>query len=117
MAVSRDEAPEEVPEGAAVFPIIPEELGISPLLLTTLHAVVFLSGSDDEVVHPVAAEEVLDQMGQCLGRLKGEARARVQEDLTTLTAYAAQEKWPRELVGLFRSFLDQFGAEEIDEES
>jgi hypothetical protein len=117
MALSRDEPPEEVPEGAAVFPVIPEELGISPLLLATLHAVVFLSGSDDEVVHPTAAEEVLDQIGQCLGRLKGDALARVKEDLTTLTAFAAQEKWPRELVSLFRSFLTEFGVEENTEAS
>lgn len=118
MSPPRDEPPEEVPEGAAVFPIIPEELGIAPLLLATLHSVVFLSGSDDEVIHPVAAEEVLDQIVQCLGRLQGEARARLQEDLTTLAAYAAQEKWPRELTTLFRSFLTEFGSPaEDDEES
>jgi hypothetical protein len=117
MAAPRDEPPEEVPEGAAVFPMIPEELGISPLLLATLHAVVFVSGSDDDVMHPVAAEEVLDQIGQCLGRLKGAALARVKEDLTTLAAYAAQEKWPQELVALFRSFLEEFGVSEGDEES
>jgi len=107
---------EEVPDGSAVFPVVPPELGVDPLLLAVLHATVFLSGSDDEVVHPVAAEEVLDQIGQCLGRLDGERRARVQEDLRTLAAYARQEEWPRELTALFRSFLDEFAAEEADDE-
>lgn len=110
------ELEEEVPEGAAVFPVIPPELGISPLLLATLHAVVFLSGSDDEVMHPVAAEEVLDQIGQCLGRLRGPALDRIKEDLTTLAAYASHEQWPRELVALFRSFLDEFGVEETEDD-
>ena len=49
----------EVPEGAAVFPEIPPELGVHPLLLAVLHAVVFLSGSDDVLVNPAAAEESL----------------------------------------------------------
>ena len=35
---------DEVPEGAAVFPTIPAELGVHPLLLAVLHAVVFLEG-------------------------------------------------------------------------
>ena len=39
----------EVPEGAAVFPPIPAELGVNPLLLATLHAAVFLSGSSEDV--------------------------------------------------------------------
>ena len=50
-----DEADDEVPEGAAVFPTIPAELGVDPLLLAVLHATVFLAGSDEAVVHPAAA--------------------------------------------------------------
>ena len=37
------ERADEVPEGAAVFPEIPAELGVHPLLLAVLHAVVFLA--------------------------------------------------------------------------
>lgn len=108
--------PEDIPEGSAVFPIVPPELGIDPLLLAVLHATVFLSGSDDDVVHPVAAEEVLDQLGQCLSRLQGDQLRRVKEDLVSLAAYARQEQWPRELTALFRSFLDEFAVEEHDDE-
>ena len=36
------EMDEDVPEGAAVFPLIPAELNIHPLLLAMLHCVVFL---------------------------------------------------------------------------
>jgi hypothetical protein len=112
----RPSEPEEIPEGSAVFPVVPEELGIDPLLLAVLHATVFLSGSDDEVVHPLAAEEILDQIGQCLGRLEGDRLQRVQEDLASLAAYARQEGCPAELTGLFRSFLEEFDVEEQGDE-
>jgi hypothetical protein len=99
----------EVPEGAAVFPLIPPELGVQPLLLAVLHATVFLSGSDDEVVHPGAAEEALEYMAGYLQRLQGPALARVREDLACLTAFARQEKWPKQLVRVLQSFLDDYG--------
>ena len=52
-----DEAGAAVPEGAAVFPLIPPELGVNPLLLAVLHAIVFLDGSAKEIIEPSAAEE------------------------------------------------------------
>ena len=51
MAEPTDEA-DEVPDGAAVFPLIPAELGVHPLLLAVLHAYVFLDGSDDDGRQP-----------------------------------------------------------------
>jgi len=101
--------PEEVPDGAAVFPLIPEELGVHPLLLATLHAVVFLDGSAAEVVHPAAAEEALQYLVTYFGRLQGAELERVREDVETLLAYARQEKWPKEEVEFLRGFLADFG--------
>ena len=43
--------PKAVPEGAAVFPLIPLEVDVHPLLLAALHAVVFLEGSEEGIVH------------------------------------------------------------------
>ena len=53
---------DEVPDGAAVFPEIPAELGVHPLLLAVLHAFVFLDGSDDGVVNPAAADEAMEYL-------------------------------------------------------
>ena len=53
------DADDQVPEGAAVFPLIPAELGINPLLLAVVHATVFLAGSDEEVVDATAADEAV----------------------------------------------------------
>ena len=54
-----DDVEREVPEGAALLPLIPPELHVHPLLLALLHAVVFLEGSDPAVVQPDAADEAL----------------------------------------------------------
>src|SRR5258708_28153343 len=93
-----DEAEAEVPEGAAVFPLIPAELGVHPLLLAVLHAVVFLDGSSDEIVDPDAASEALEYLVGYLQRLDGADLRRVQEDLQVLAALASQEDWPKPMV-------------------
>src|SRR4051794_17591507 len=102
-------APQEVPDGAAVFPLIPAELGVHPLLLAVLHAVVFLDGSDDTVVHDTAAEEALQYFSTYLQRLEGAELKRVREDMETLLEFGRQEKWPREELQFLGSFLDDYG--------
>jgi hypothetical protein len=115
------DAAEEVPEGAAVFPLIPAELGVNPLLLAVLHAAVFLSGSTEDVVHPAAADEAFDLMAGYLRRLRGDQLRRAREDVDCLVRYARQEKWPRELVHALKVILEACGVgegetEEEDEE-
>jgi hypothetical protein len=105
---------EWVPKGAAVMPEIPAELGVHPLLLAVLHAVVFLDGSADEVVNADAAAEALEYMAAYLQRLSGPELRRLQEDLDTLAAFARAEGWPREQVRFFKDFAKSFG---IGEES
>ncbi len=107
-----NEAPNEVPdvpEGAAVLPLIPVELGVHPLLLATLHAVVFFDGSSDDVVHDSAADEALQYLATYLQRLRGPELKRIQEDMECLLAFAKQEKWPQEEVEFFKNFLRDFG--------
>lgn len=109
----------EVPEGAAVFPEIPAELGVNPLLLGVLHATVFLAGSDEEVIAPAAADEAIQYLQRYLQRLQGEALKRVQEDLEVLIAHGREEKWPKQLVRFLREFLETYevGSEESEEEA
>lgn len=103
------DAEPEVPEGAAVFPLIPAELGIHPLLLAVLHAVVFLHGSEESIVHPAAAEEAMGYLGGYLQRLDGADLRRVREDLQTLETFARQEKWGKGEVQFLKRFLSDFG--------
>jgi hypothetical protein len=104
--------PEQVPEGAAVFPSIPQELGVNPLLLAVLHATVFLAGSDEQIVQPDAAEEAVGAIARYLQRLDGELLRGVKEDMTCLVIYARQQKWPRSMVQALKTFLADLGVEE-----
>ena len=99
----------QVPEGAAVFPLIPEELGVHPLLLAVLHAVVFLEGSDEAVVHPDAATEALEYLAGYLQRLIAEELRRAREDMATLVSFAQKEKWPKQTTRFLKDFLESFG--------
>jgi hypothetical protein len=99
----------EVPDGAAVFPLVPPELGVHPLLLAVLHAYVFLEGSNDDVVDPDSALEAMEYMASYLQRLTGPDLSRVREDLQTLIGFAKHEKWPRQQVRFLQDFLKDNG--------
>jgi hypothetical protein len=99
----------EVPEGAAVFPLIPPELGVNPLLLAALHAIVFLVGSSEDVVEPAAGEEALQYLITYLQRLSGKQLDRVKEDMATLLAFAKQDGWDKQDTHFLKTFLAEFG--------
>jgi hypothetical protein len=113
MAIPLNPDPEptgpEVPEGAAVFPLIPEELGIHPLLLAVIHAVVFFDGSDVEVLNDAAANEALNYFATYLQRLQGADLRRIHEDMECLIAFGKQEGWPKEEMQFLEEFLAEFG--------
>src|SRR3954454_19372816 len=93
-----DAKPEETPDGAAVFPLIPAELGVDPLLLAALHAYVFLEGSEAAVLNATVAEEAMNYLVTYLQRLSGDELRRVREDMATLVGFARSEKWPKQQV-------------------
>jgi len=101
--------PPESPDGASVFPLIPGELGVHPLLLAVLHAYVFLEGSDAAVVNPAAAEEAMNYLATYLQRLGGADLRRAREDVQTLAGFAKSEKWPKQQVRFLQEFLKDNG--------
>lgn len=108
-----EEAEGDVPEGAAVLPTIPPELGVHPLLLAVLHAVVFLDGSDEDVIDQGAAGEALEYLAGYLQRLQGADLRRAREDMSALAVYARQEGWPKQTARFFKDFLDEFGVGDV----
>jgi hypothetical protein len=114
--MSDEPEPAEVPDGAAVFPEIPAELGVHPLLLAVLQATVFLAGSTEDIVDGEAADEAVQRMAYYLQRLEGEHLARMREDIACLVAFARQAKWPRELIRFLKSFLSDYGIGEGGED-
>jgi hypothetical protein len=105
----------EVPDGAAVFPLIPPELNVDPLLLAAVHATVFLAGSDAQIVHPAAADEAVQAIAGYFQRLEGPALTRVQEDMSCLVEHARQDKWPKQLLHALKTLLSDLGAEKGEE--
>jgi hypothetical protein len=105
----------QVPEGAAVFPLIPPEIGVNPLLLAVVHATVFLAGSDDEVVDPAAADEAVGFLAGYLKRLTPEQLRAVREDMDCLARYARQQQWPKQLVRAVQNFLADYSLGEEEE--
>src|SRR6059058_2583206 len=104
-----DEAGGAVPEGAAVFPLIPPELGVNPLLLGVLHGIVFLDGSDEEIIDAAAADEARQFMAGYLQRLRGPLLQQVREDMQCLANYARQAQWPKQQLDFLKEFLDDYG--------
>jgi hypothetical protein len=100
---------EESPDGAAVFPMIPPELGVHPLLLAVLHAYVFLEGSEATVLNGTVAEEAMEYLVSYLQRLTGPDLQRAREDFATLAAFAKGEKWPKQQVRFLQDFLKENG--------
>jgi hypothetical protein len=109
MSADLSDSADEVPDGAAVFPEIPAELGVHPLLLAVLHVYVFLDGSDAAVVNPEASSEAMEFVALYLQRLKGAELQRAKEDLDTLVGYAKEQKWPKQYVTFLKSFLSDNG--------
>ena len=100
---------DKVPDGAAVFPEIPEELGVHPLLLAVLHAYVFLEGSEEAVLNGAVAEEAMEYIVGYLQRLQGADLRRVKEDIATLVAFAKGDDWPKQQVYFLHDFLRENG--------
>lgn len=99
----------DVPEGAAVFPMIPAELGLHPLLLAVLHAVVFFDGSSEDVVNDAAADESLQYIATYVQRLSGPELKRVRDDMERLLEYAIEQNWPEEELQFLKAFLADYG--------
>ena len=109
MADDLSDSADEVPDGAAVFPEIPTELGVHPLLLAVLHAYVFLDGSAAAVVSLEASSEAMEYLALYLQRLSGNDLRRAREDLDTLVGYAKEQKWPKQYVAFLKTFLADNG--------
>jgi hypothetical protein len=107
--VESEEPPldEEVPDGAAVLPLIPPELGVHPLLLAVLHAYVFLEGTDEVLLNGAVAGEAMEYLMTYLQRMTGAELKRAKEDLAALASYAKSEKWPKQQVRFLQEFLSE----------
>ncbi|MGE3806031.1 MAG: hypothetical protein AB7K24_15280 [Gemmataceae bacterium] len=99
------------PQGACVFQHIPDSVDADPLLLATIHALVFLQGSSADVVEPESADDAVGEMLGYLKRLKGKELDRLKAGLKNLSQFARQQKWKPDQIALFDEFIDVLGIE------
>jgi hypothetical protein len=104
--------PEEVPEGAAVVPLIPESTGVNPLFLAVFHALIFLEGSSEEILDSTAAEEAAQYLATYMQRLSGDEVRKLKEDLKKLLDHARRNRWTPDQQKLIQDFLVHYGIKE-----
>lgn len=102
------------------LPLIPAELGIDPVLLALLQCAAFLDLSDEAVVEPGAATEVLEHVGLYIQRLAPDELSDLMDQLTVLHEHGVKSGWAPELLELVDDFLyscgvDDEAAEDADE--
>ena len=98
-----------VPKSAVVMPVIPEHLGIDPLLAAALHAEAFLNLSGDDAVDPDWAVEALEHMAYYLHRLSAEQLRIIQEQLDKIAKWGAEQGWSEDLISNVKNFLVEAG--------
>lgn len=107
--MAKQSDPEEVPEGAAVVPLIPENVGVSPLFLAVFHALVFLEGSSDEILDSAAADEAAQYLATYLQRMSGDELHKLNQDLKRLEDHARRQRWTPDQQKLIQDFLEHYG--------
>ena len=98
-------------EGIALFPEIPEELGIDPLLECLLSMVVFITASDENLVDPKAADEAFAHLQVVLSKLDNKRIARMSEELEVVAGWVKDQGLGLEAVEFIETFLDEMGVD------
>lgn len=113
-----EEQTEASEEGIDAFlPVIPEELGIDPVLLGLLHTAAFLDLADDDSVDPEFAGDVLEHVGLYIQRLGPERASEIEAQLEKLGKHAADSGWPPHLREFVSDFLYNCGIGDEEDSS
>jgi len=112
----QDDPPDGGERASALLPVVPEELGVDPLLLALMRSACFLDLSADEAVNAELAGEVLEHVGMYIQRLSDERLDAIQDQLQTLEAYGIEQGWGADQVEFVRDFLYNCGLGEDEEE-
>lgn len=99
-----DEA--EVPEGVALLPEVPDSLGLHPFSLAILDTVVFLTGTDEELMHQGAADEMFGRLVEHLQKLSETDKNRFHADLKKLGEHGRAEGWDADAIGFINEMAN-----------
>ena len=96
-----------VRKDAFVMPVLPESLGIDPVVAAVLHLAAFVELSGSETVFdPEGATEVANEARRYLTRLPPERLASVRDQIERVAEHAKKQKWGRGPVAYFSWFAE-----------
>lgn len=98
------------------MPLVPETLGVDPLLLGLLHLAALIDFSDDETVEGDAANDALERLEVYVQRLPTERLEEIQADLDRIEEHGAEHGWAEEMTDFVRDFLYNCGLGEDEDE-
>jgi hypothetical protein len=103
-------------EEGFLMPVVPDELGIDPMLLALLHAAAFLDLAGDDSVDEEDAGDVLEHIGLYVQRLPPERLDDITAQLERLERHGKQNGWPGALTEFVADFLYNCGSGDDEED-
>ncbi|MBN2195688.1 MAG: hypothetical protein JW751_22900 [Polyangiaceae bacterium] len=100
-----------------VMPVVPDSLGVSPLLLALLHVASLLDFADDETVEADAANGALEHVELYVQRLTTAQLEAIQADLDRIEEFGAEHGWPEEVTDFVADFLYNCGLGDEEDDS
>lgn len=79
---------DRVDKGGFALPPFPRDIGLDPVLASLLHCATFLEFSDDDVVDPDSAVEVMEQVAAYLSTIDEPAKTSLPDQLARASRYA-----------------------------
>ena len=96
------------------IPVVPEHLGIDPVLLALLHLTAVVDFADDDLIDGQVANQALEQVELYLERLRPADVERLQGQVDRLDDFATKEGWPEDVCEFVRDFLYNYGLDDED---
>jgi hypothetical protein len=113
--VAKEANGERATDPGTTMPLVPESLGVDPMLLALVHVASLLDFAEDDVVDPEAANVALEYVEEYLQRLPAERLDAIQADLDRMEEYGAEHGWSEEMTDFVRDFLYNCGLDDDDE--
>lgn len=103
----------EIPPGLAILPDVPVELGIDPFVLAVIDAVVFASGTDEELLHPGAGDEILEIIIGRFANLAPEKAKHLVGEINRLRDFGKKNDWEEDSVRFLKDISDLLTGKEL----
>lgn len=103
----------EVPPGLAMLPEVPDSLAIDPFVLSLLDMVVFVTGTDEELLHQGAADEMLEIIVGRFANLAPDKAKFLVAEIERLREFGKNNGWDQDSVRFLKDISDLLTGKEL----